>query len=123
MSTEQYKLDMRRWMDALNKRDLNLLDTLADELYATDYVLHDPDFPNLPPGPAGVKPMMRKLLTDVIPDMQVTLEDTIVEGNKVAVRFTMRGTDLPTGKPVRLTILSVAHYSGGKVVEEWELVR
>ena len=123
MSPERYKLNMRRWMDALNQRDLNLLDTLADELYAVDYVLHDPDFPNLPPGPAGVKHMIRKLLTDIIPDMQVALDDIIAEESKVAVRFTISGTDFPTGKSVSLTGISLAYYRGHQVVEEWEVVR
>ena len=102
---------------------MGLLDALTDELYAADFVLHNPDFTHLPTGPAGVKQKIRKLLMDIIPNMQVTLDDIIVEENKVAIRFTIRGTDRPTGTPVNLTGISFSYYQGHRVVEEWEVVR
>ncbi len=122
MSADHYKEDMHRWLEALNRKDQGLLDTLADEFYAADCVLHDPGFPNLPPGPTGVRQFTRKILADAGPDMHVTLEDMIVEGDSVAVRLTVHDTEVPTGKPVRATVLDTCHYSGGKIAEEWELV-
>ena len=54
------------------------------------------------------------------------LEDMIAEGDKVAVRFTLRGThggDLmgipPTGKPVAVTGIDINRIADGKIAERW----
>ena len=52
--------------------------------------------------------------------------DIIAEGDKVATRFTVRGTHTgtfqgiaPTNKQVLITGLIVNRVSGGKVTEQW----
>jgi len=57
----------------------------------------------------------------------VTLDDLIAEGDKVAVRMTMRAThkgalmDIQaTGKQVTMTGIEIMRFAGGKMVEHWE---
>jgi steroid delta-isomerase-like uncharacterized protein len=60
------------------------------------------------------------------PDMEITLEDQIAEGDKVVTRFTSRGTHqgelwgIPaTGKEVEVTSISMDRIEGGKIAEHW----
>jgi ketosteroid isomerase-like protein len=96
------------------------LDQLADELYTADYVLHDPGAPDRPPGPEGMKQFARGALKSW-PDLNVTIEDLVAEGDRVASRITVSGTDASTGKPWRLLGMSIIRFVGGKIAEEWQL--
>jgi steroid delta-isomerase-like uncharacterized protein len=60
------------------------------------------------------------------PDVQVSLEDEIAEGDKVVARFTISGThqgDLPglpaTGKKAVWSGITIFRVVGGKIVEFW----
>ncbi len=53
------------------------------------------------------------------PDLYITLEDMIVQGEKVVVRYTYSATHPPTGKKVTWTGISILHFVDGKVVEDW----
>ena len=64
--------------------------------------------------------------TSAFPDLQLTTEDMVAEGNKVAIRNTWRGTHQgafqglpPTGKHVTFTGTDVFHVVGGKIAEQW----
>jgi steroid delta-isomerase-like uncharacterized protein len=121
---EQNKALVRRWFAELNKGNL----AAADDLYAANYVLHDPGVPpDLPPGPEGVKQFLASFAT-AFPDMQGTIEDIVAEGDKVVVRFTIRGTQQgafagmpPTGKPIAMMGISIMRIVDGKFEEEWEI--
>jgi steroid delta-isomerase-like uncharacterized protein len=59
------------------------------------------------------------------PDIQWTLEELIAEGDKVAARFTMRGTHNgpffgvpPTGKKIAVKAMNFYRITNGKIVEE-----
>ncbi len=63
---------------------------------------------------------------EAFPDMQVTVEDLVAEGNRVAARVTMRGTHqgvfqglAPTGKRVEVRAMDMFRISDGKIVEHW----
>jgi predicted ester cyclase len=65
-------------------------------------------------------------LCDAIPDIHVTIEDMVVEGDKVAYRYTLAGTHkgafmgIPaTNKKVAVWILAIDHFAGAKMVEGW----
>jgi hypothetical protein len=64
MSTEQNKTVLRRWWEAFGPGNLGALEQLADECFAADCVLHDPDWPDLPPGPEGIKQFARRVYKD-----------------------------------------------------------
>ncbi|MCI0438372.1 MAG: ester cyclase [Chloroflexi bacterium] len=58
------------------------------------------------------------------PDIEQTIEETVAEGNKVAVRFTMRATHTgeffgtpATGKQVVVTGMGILRIVNGKVAE------
>jgi predicted ester cyclase len=60
-------------------------------------------------------------------DVHSTTEDMVAEGDKVAIRWTWRGTHnkgehigvTPTGKQAMITGISILRIAGGKIVEEW----
>ena len=121
MTTENIKADMSRWIEALNARDMNLLDQLADELYAADYTLHDPGMPDFGRGPEGVKQFTRQILQDNS-EIDMTIEDMFGGGDKLATRMTVRFTNAATGNQVSFPIFEISRMAGGKFAEEWELV-
>jgi len=124
MSTEENKALVRRWFVELNKGNLDA----ADEIYAADYVLHDPGAPpNLPPGPEGVKQFLAPILAG-LSNSQGTIEHLVAEDDKVAVWATFTGTHTgelagvsPTGNQVSILVTSIIRIAGGKFAEEWEL--
>lgn len=66
-------------------------------------------------------------LRKTFPDAQFTVEDVFSEGNRVAARLTMLGTHrdtldgLPgTGRPVRVSGMSIIHLQDGRIAESWE---
>src|SRR6266851_240891 len=86
----------------------------ADQIYAPEFAWYGPGIPpNLPRGPEGVKQFARQLRT-ALPDLHLTIEDSIAEGDKVVNRWTARGTQKgefqglpPTGKQVVLTGIDI----------------
>ncbi len=88
MSIVENKALARRSFEAFNQRDLSA----ADAIYAPSYVLHNPIAPrDLPSGPDGVRRQHASYVA-AFPDAQIAVEDLIVEGDRVAVRMTVRGT-------------------------------
>jgi predicted ester cyclase len=99
---------------------------LADEIFAR-YVSHQPDGSTLQRGPEDVK-RFQAAQHEAFPDMRVSIEDQIAEGDKVVTRVTVRGTHqgafrgmAPTGKEVEIKGIAIFRFSPeGKVVETWE---
>ncbi len=100
---------------------------MVDELFASDYVLHDPGVPEGElRGPEAFKDQWVSMFRTAFPDLQITIEDQIAEGDKVASRYTSRGTHqgelmgIPaTGKRVEVTGTIISRFAEGKIVEEW----
>jgi steroid delta-isomerase-like uncharacterized protein len=80
-------------------------------------------------GRAGFATIIAKMAT-AFPDLHHTVEDTLVDGDKVVVRLTVSGTHrgplamapLPleaTNKQVRFEQIRVLRVAGGKIVEAW----
>ncbi len=120
MSTEQNKAIVRRYQDAHNNNQLDLL----DDIVATDIISHAL-FPGTPPGLEGAK-MLHKALAAAFPDMGYWIEDLVAEGDKVMARFTSTGTfkgELmgipPNGKAFNVTGISLFRLADGKIVEHW----
>jgi steroid delta-isomerase-like uncharacterized protein len=84
---------------------------------------------SLPPGAPGEIEGVRQTITmflTAFPDLNLTLEDIIAEGDKVVVRWTMRGTHQgaslgmpPTGKQFTLPGISLLRLDGGMAAETW----
>ena len=97
---------------------------MAGELYAPDVVNHRAR-PGTPPGIAGVAATV-SMLRNAFPDLQVSNESMIAEGDLLTVRWCARGTHRgelmgasPTGKRVEFGGISIVRMSGGKIAEIW----
>jgi len=125
MSIEENKAFMRRMYEEVhNKGNLAVI----DEVTAVDFIDHDPMVAELPPGPEGVKQEF-SMLRAAFPDLHVTVEDMVAEGDKVVSRLTMRGTHkgefmgiAPTGKQITVAVIDILRIVGGKIVEHWNIV-
>lgn len=98
---------------------------LADELVAAGAIGHDPALPESPVGPAGVKEAARGY-REAFPDLRMKAEEVVAQGDKVAVRWTARGTHkgelfgiAPTGKQATVTGITIDRWAGGKIAESW----
>ncbi len=121
MSAEEHKAIVQRAVDAFNHTDLEAV----DRLFAADYVDHDRARAGLPPGPAGVK-LAWQGLRAAFPDLHATIEETVAEGDRVAVRGVIRGTHQgelmglpPTGKAVTMALIDINRIADGQLVERW----
>jgi steroid delta-isomerase-like uncharacterized protein/deazaflavin-dependent oxidoreductase (nitroreductase family) len=119
MSTEENKALVRRFYEEGVHNP-----ALFDELLAPTYILH---FPGSPPI-AGIEQAKQLMVayTSAFPDLRLTTEDMVAEGDKVAIRNTWRGTHQgtfqglpPTGKYVTFTGSDIFRFAGGKIAEQW----
>ena len=97
---------------------------IIDELMAPDYLHHDVLSPEAF-GLDGYKQFADRYLS-AFPDLQMTIHDEVVAGDRIVTRWTATGThngDLPglprTGKKVSVTGITIARLSNGKFVESW----
>ena len=105
---------VRRFIEAYNKRNLDVF----DDLLAPDYFDHTSQV-----GPEGLKQLMN-MAFKAFPDFHETIEDIIAEGDKVWVRITFTGTHTgewmgiaPTGKKVTTEMVDIFRIVNGKLVE------
>jgi predicted ester cyclase len=84
--------------------------------------------PNLPANKDGFKQFIYGLW-EAFPDIIITFEDIIVEGNKAVGRYNLAGThkgkfmDLqPTNKQFKVNGMTVFTFRDSKCVERWNLV-
>jgi len=105
MSSEDKAIASRLLEQVWIHRNLDVL----DELIAANAVIHDPTVPGLIRGPEGAR-RYAEIFFAAFPDTTATADDVISKGDKVAVRWSMRGTHkghlmgiAPTGKEVTIT--------------------
>ena len=84
--------------------------------------------PNLPTNKEGFKQFIY-IIWKGFPDIRITFEDIIVEGNKVACRYNLAGTHKgefmnirPTNKQFRVNGMTIFSFRDAKVIERWNLV-
>jgi steroid delta-isomerase-like uncharacterized protein len=120
MSIESTEAVMKRFVEFINTAD----EQLAREIIAAEAVFYAPTHPEPLRGPDDCLGLLA-IMRNGFPDIQWTLEETITEGNKVAARFTMRGTHRgdffgipPTGKKISVQALNFYHLTDGQIVKE-----
>jgi steroid delta-isomerase-like uncharacterized protein len=98
--------------------------TIADEVYSTDFINHDPNAPEVT-DLKSYKVFVTMVRTGM-PDFNVTIEDMVFEGDKVASRWTASGTHQgeflgipPTGKQATWTGITIYRIADGNIVEAW----
>jgi len=97
--------------------------SVADEIFTPNYEHHDSSTPDFGHGPESEK-RRATLYRTAFPDLHLTIEDVIAEGETVMTRWSCRGThkgDLngiaPTGKQITVSGVTVARVSNGKIAE------
>jgi predicted ester cyclase len=101
---------------------------VADEIFAPEFKM----FPNSEPpfGPEGVKQFLQGFVVETFPDLTVTVDDVVAEGDTVAVAVTLKATHNntaftwvpgmpaePTGKSFGLREFVFWKVKDGKIVE------
>jgi steroid delta-isomerase-like uncharacterized protein len=114
MSLEENKVLVRRFVDAYNKRNLDVF----EELLAPNYFDHTSHVNR-----EGLKQLMN-MAFKAFPDFQEAIHDIIAEGDKVWARITFTGTHTgewmgiaPTGKIVTTEMVDIFRIENGKLVE------
>lgn len=120
MSVEENKKIVQRYQEIYNSNDLASLTEVVSEDLLTPKIM-----PGIPTGIEGAKAAHRIMLAG-FPDYQTIIDDLFAEGDKVAARITMSGTNtgsfmgIPsTGKHVSFTGIYIARIANGKIVEHW----
>jgi len=120
--SESNKTVIRRLFEEVwNKGNL----PVADELFAQNYSHHDSSTPEFGRGPESEK-KRATLYRTAFPDVRLTIEEIIAEGETVTARWSCKGThkgDLSgiaaTGKQFTISGISVTRFANGKMVEAW----
>ena len=122
MSTEENKAIVRRFLERIFTRGDP---DVVDELAAPGFVVHDPSSEAGDVDAQGVKESIA-WSHNAFPELRVTIEDQVAEGDKVATRWRVSGTHqgemtgaAPTGNQVTFTGTQTDYISGGKMVESW----
>ena len=120
MSESNKELSLRVNNEVWNEGKINLI----DELVSADFVNHSAP-PGLPTDREGFKQFVG-MYRAAFPDVQITIEDILAEGDRVMTRWSATGTHqgelmgIPaSGKHVTVTGMSENRISGGKIVEQW----
>lgn len=122
--TDQYETLLHRWFaEVWNARR----EDAVDELFAADGIAHglkDAEGGEVR-GCEKFKELQRAFLA-AFPDLEVTVEDTVCEGDKIAARCTVRATHAgdglgvaATANPVEFTGLAIVRVENGKIAEAW----
>jgi steroid delta-isomerase-like uncharacterized protein len=119
MSEANKNVVRRLFEEVWNKGNLQV----TDDLFTPNYAHHDASTPDVGRGPEGEK-KRATLYRTAFPDLRLTVEDIITEGETVMARWSCRGThkgDLngiaPTGKQFNITGVSIARFTNGKMSE------
>jgi predicted SnoaL-like aldol condensation-catalyzing enzyme len=95
----------------------------ADEILAPTFTWYIPPTETFLTGPEAIK-QQAKDLKAFFPDLTISNDDVIAEGDRVVIRWTLRGTaQTETGPvPVRFTGIDIFRIENGKLAELWQLI-
>jgi steroid delta-isomerase-like uncharacterized protein len=90
-----------------------------------DFVWHEPDQDIR--GYEQAKQFVSSFF-EAFPDISITIDDVIAEGDQAVSRYTIRGTHQgeteefgpPTGRQFELQGITIHRFENAKIVEEWE---
>lgn len=124
MSTVQGKSIIRHIFDeAFNQGNLSVV----DQLVAPNGISHQLSW-GMPANRMGLKQLIAMFRT-AFPDLLCTVEDEIIQGDKIAARWTIRGThtglflgNSPTSKSISVKGLIYARIENNQVSENYILI-
>lgn len=115
------KNTMNKFVDFINTAD----EKLAAELVSQDAIFFAPTSPEPLKGPEGYIAIIQ-MMRSGFPDIQWRADDILVDGDKVAVRYTMNGTHrgdffgIPaTQKAIEVKAMNFYRFDNGKIIEEF----
>jgi steroid delta-isomerase-like uncharacterized protein len=118
---ENKALVLRFLEEVWNRGNLDVIDGCI----APEFVQHDPATPEEMRCPADARRYVQ-MNRSAFPEIRITVEDQLSEGDKVATRVTVRGTHRgelegmpPNGKRIEFSAITIDRFSGGKFVETW----
>jgi steroid delta-isomerase-like uncharacterized protein len=121
------KATVRRFDDVVSTGDAEFISKTIDELVEPDVLIHVP-VPSQATGAQALKQVWAMLLRG-LPDIDVTIEDVIAEGDKVVSRNTVTGTHQgeyrglpPTGKSITYNEIFIFRFANGRIAEIWGVV-
>jgi steroid delta-isomerase-like uncharacterized protein len=98
---------------------------VPDQICTSDHAYHDPNLPDLPLGPEGVKER-RRIYKEALPGRVTQIHDWLVDGDRVVCHWTYEGVnsgslgDLPpTGKNAVVEGMHLWHFRDGRIAESW----
>jgi len=106
---------VRRYVDAVNSGGLEVI----DDLFASDYVNHRPTGPEV--GPAAMREFVASV-RKTLPDISMSIDEMIADGDKVGVRVTLRGTSTVFGRSVTIPEIQIYRIANGTIAERWFVV-
>ena len=121
---EEYESFLHRWFEEVWNKGR---EEAIDKMFAADGITNGlSDVKGNPVrGTEGFKTLHRAF-RKAFPNLQITVEDTICEGDKIAARCTARATHTgegigvsPTNQPIEFTGLTIVKIKNGKIVEAW----
>ncbi|PZG21212.1 ester cyclase [Nonomuraea aridisoli] len=127
MTTTRDQAVWNRLHDATNSGDAELIAKTIDEVVDPDLIFHAP----VPTGAAGAQALKHvwATLLRAFPDIHVTVDDVISEGDKVVCRNTVTGTHQgeylglpPTGRSVTYNEIFILRFADGRIAEIWGVV-
>ena len=124
MSAQENKENMRRVLEeAFGQGKVEVI----DEVLHPDFVCWDPNSESGEIRGADTIKGEIEYFHNAVPDLTYTVEDQVVEGDKVVSRYTASGTHqgeffgvAGTGKRIEMSGIQIDRFGeGGKMVEEW----
>lgn len=127
MKESTNKMAFTRFADAVNTGDMALISKTIDEFVEPHALIRTP-LPIEATGPALLKEVFGRLHR-AFPDLHITVEDLIAEGDKVVARDTVTGTHQgeymglpPTGKFITYNEIVICRFADGRIAETWGVV-
>ena len=130
MSTDEVtrnKAAFRRFHDAVNSGDTELIAQTIDEVVEPDVRIGTP-LPIDATGAQALKQVWTTLLR-AYPDLHVAVEDLIAEADKLVCRNVVTGTHRgeylglpPTGRSVTYNEIFIFRFEDGRIAETWGVV-
>jgi steroid delta-isomerase-like uncharacterized protein len=121
------KTIFRRFHDATNTGDAEILSKTIDEIFVPDVQIRTP-LPVQVTGARAIKEVFARL-HQAFPDLHVTVEDLIEEEDKVVGKNSVTGTHQgeymgisPTGKSVTYNEIMMFRFVNGRIAETWGIV-